>query len=78
MQLTVISPERQILSCEVSSVELPGAKGRFEILPGHYALLSSLVDGVLRYNDGGAEDKFLPVSGGFVEVKDDTVTVCVG
>lgn len=77
MNLTIISPEKQILSCEVVSVELPGAKGRFEILPGHYALLSSLVEGVVRYNDG-TEDRFEPVSGGFVEVKDDVVTVCVG
>lgn len=77
MRLTVLSPEKEILSCEVTAVELPGAKGRFEVLAGHAPLLSPLIEGVIRYKADGGE-KTIPVEGGFVEVKGDFITVCVG
>ena len=78
MKLTVLSPEKELLRCEVTAVELPGSKGRFMVWPGHAPLLSSLDPGVVRYD---AEDSHkrheLPIGGGFVEVMNNTITVCV-
>lgn len=76
MKLLVLSPEGEKLSCETGVVELPGAKGRFEVLPGHAPLLSSLSEGVLKYDCDGKRN-LLHVSSGFVRVENDTVTVCV-
>jgi len=76
MKLTVLSPEKQILSAQVTLVELPGAKGRFEVLKGHCDLLSSLVEGQVRYVQDGVS-RVIPVKGGFVEVKNDNIVVCV-
>lgn len=76
MKLLVLSPEGEKLSCEVSAVELPGAKGRFEVLPGHAPLLSSLVEGVIRY-DADGQRNLLHASAGFVRIENDIVTVCV-
>lgn len=53
---------------------LPGANGELGILPGHTPLISQLRTGVLAYVQAGATRRLL-VSGGFVEVNADRVSV---
>jgi F-type H+-transporting ATPase subunit epsilon len=74
LQLDVITPERRLLSEQVDSVTLPGAGGELGILPGHTPLISELQTGVLSFARG-AETRRLLVSGGFVEVNEDRVSV---
>jgi F-type H+-transporting ATPase subunit epsilon len=74
LQLEVVTPERQVLSEPVDSVTVPGAGGELGILPGHTPLISQLQTGVLSYTAGG-KTSLLHVSGGFLEVKDDHVSV---
>ena len=74
LQLEVVTPERRVLSEPVNSVTVPGRKGEMQILPGHAALISELKTGVLAYNQDGTTQQ-LHVSGGFVEVSDDRVSV---
>ena len=74
LQLEVVTPERRVLSEPVSSVTVPGRNGEMQILPGHAALISELKTGVLSYTADGVT-KELHVSGGFVEVSDDRVSV---
>ena len=74
LQLEVVTPERKILSEAVNSVTVPGRGGEMQILPGHAALISELQTGVLTYSQDGTNFQ-LHVSGGFVEVSDDHVSV---
>ena len=74
LQLDVITPERRLLSEQVDSVTVPGRGGELGILPGHTPLISELQTGVLSYTRGGDTRRLL-VSGGFVEVNDDRVSV---
>jgi F-type H+-transporting ATPase subunit epsilon len=74
LQLEVVTPERRVLSEPVNSVTVPGRNGEMQILPGHAALISELKTGVLAYNQDGTAQQ-LHVSGGFVEVSDDRVSV---
>lgn len=74
LQLEVVTPERRVLSERVNSVTVPGRNGEMQILPGHAALISELKTGVLAYNQDGTTQQ-LHVSGGFVEVSDDRVSV---
>lgn len=74
LQLEVVTPERRVLSETVSSVTVPGRKGEMQLLPGHAALIAELKTGVLSYTDAGTTFQ-LHVSGGFVEVSDDRVSV---
>jgi F-type H+-transporting ATPase subunit epsilon len=74
MQLKLITPERQVLDTEVEEVYAPGVAGEFGVLPGHITFMTALSVGVLRYKSQGREH-FVSVSGGFVEVLNDTVTV---
>src|SRR6476660_9226893 len=74
LQLEVVTPERKGLSEPVDTVTVPGLGGELGILPGHTPLISQLQTGVLAYSAGGKSAQ-LHVSGGFVEVKDDVVSV---
>ena len=74
LQLEVVTPERRVLSEGVDSVVIPGLDGELGILPGHTPLISQLKTGVLSYTQGGRTVQLL-VSGGFLEVRDDHVSV---
>jgi F-type H+-transporting ATPase subunit epsilon len=74
LQLEVVTPERRVLSEQVNSVTVPGRSGEMGILPGHAPLISELQTGVLSYDEDGTVFQ-LHVSGGFVEVTDDRVSV---
>jgi F-type H+-transporting ATPase subunit epsilon len=74
LQLEVVTPERRVLSEAVDAVTVPGLGGELGILPGHTPLISQLQTGVLSYTSGGKTLQ-LHVSGGFIEVKDDVVSV---
>ncbi len=74
LQLDVITPERRLLSEQADAVTVPGLGGELGILPGHTPLISALQTGVLSYTQGGTTRRLL-VSGGFVEVSGDRVSV---
>ena len=74
LQLEVVTPERPVLSEAVDMVTVPGLGGELGILPGHTALISQLQTGVLTYVKGGSTFQ-LHVSGGFIEVREDRVSV---
>lgn len=74
LQLDVVTPERRVLSEAVDAATIPGLNGELGILPGHTPLISQLKTGVLSYTRDGKTSQ-LHVSGGFVEVRDDRVSV---
>jgi F-type H+-transporting ATPase subunit epsilon len=74
IQLDVVTPERRVVSERVESVNVPGANGELGILPGHSPMISQLQTGILSYVQGGT-NHVLHVSGGFVEVNHDRVSV---
>ena len=74
IQLEVVTPERSVLEEPVEMVTIPGLNGEMGILPGHTPLISQLKTGVLTYAQDGKSFQ-LHVSGGFVEVRDDHVSV---
>jgi F-type H+-transporting ATPase subunit epsilon len=74
IQLEIVTPEKLVLNESVDEVVAPGLDGELGILPDHTPLISQLKTGVLTYRLG-AERKQLHVSGGFVEVLPDRVSV---
>ena len=79
MELLVISPEGELLRNDsVTSVELPGSKGRFVVLKDHAPLITSLTGGFIRWSREGQEDGALEIKSGFAKVYRNTITVCVG
>ena len=73
--LRIITPERTLVEKAVSKVSLPGSRSAFMVLRNHAPLITSLEKGEVKYESEGVEYRVSIVSG-FVEVKDNTVTVC--
>lgn len=74
LQLNIVTAEREVFGETVDSVVAPGWDGEVGILPHHAALMTALQAGEIRIRRGGQED-ILAVSGGFLEVRNDQVTI---
>lgn len=74
MHVVVVTAERELYSGEADIVIAPGTEGELGILPRHAALLTTLKVGEMLIRLGGAEEPLF-VSGGFLEVSNNTVTV---
>ncbi|GGX83429.1 ATP synthase epsilon chain [Litchfieldella qijiaojingensis] len=71
----IVSAEASIFSGEVEQVIAAGVMGDLGILPGHAPLLTELHPGPVRViHDGGQEENYY-VTGGFLEVQPDLVSV---
>src|SRR5919201_3997160 len=72
--LRVVSVEESLFEGEADFILARGAEGELGILPGHAPLITTLAPGELLIRHGdGTESLF--VSGGFLEVLPDLVTV---
>jgi F-type H+-transporting ATPase subunit epsilon len=74
LKLEIVTPEKKVLDESVDSVTVPTVTGEIGVLPNHAPLISALKSGILTYTVKGSTDK-LVVSGGFVEVSTDQVSV---
>jgi F-type H+-transporting ATPase subunit epsilon len=74
MQVLVATAEREVYRGEADFLVAPGAAGELGILPRHTPLLSALAAGELRIMHGEEVDEVF-VSGGFIEVQPDMITV---
>ncbi len=72
LSLKIVSPEKIEFTGEVQSVKVPGTQGNFEILTNHAPIISTLQKGIVEY-DG----QQLEILGGFVEVQQNEVSLCV-
>ncbi|HEY8023917.1 MAG TPA: F0F1 ATP synthase subunit epsilon [Burkholderiaceae bacterium] len=76
IHVDVVSAEEQIFSGEAEFVALPGEAGELGIYPKHTPLITRIKPGAVRIKVAGqAEDEFVFVAGGILEVQPDTVTV---
>jgi F-type H+-transporting ATPase subunit epsilon len=75
-QLSVITPERQMLEQDVGFLVAPGSEGYFGVLPGHAPLVTLLDAGELSVGWGEHPERYA-VSGGYAEILPDRVTILV-
>ena len=76
LKLKIVSPEKVVFQGEVESVLVPGTLGSFEILNDHAPIISSLEVGKVEYTTQEGKQQ-MQVKGGFVEVKQNEVNLCV-
>lgn len=77
LKLKIVSPEKVEYAGNAISVKVPGTMGMFEILTGHAPIISSLQTGTVEYTTEGNASHKMEISGGFVEVQKDNVSLCV-
>ena len=74
MRLEIVTAERVVYSEDVSILVAPGSDGELGILPSHAPLLTTLDPGEIRVTKDG-EETYMAVSGGFLEVLGNRVTI---
>lgn len=73
-KLELVTPLAKILSEEANFVMLRTTEGDMGILPNHSPFVAGLATGEMKVRNNGQE-KFYYVSGGFVEISDNVVTI---
>lgn len=73
-KLDLVTPLAKILSEEVNFVMLRTTEGDMGILPNHAPFVAGLATGEMKVRNNGQE-KFYYISGGFVEIFDNVVTI---
>lgn len=76
MKLDIISPEKILYKGDAELVTLPGLQGAFTMLERHAPIISGLNKGAIVYRKAG-KDSTLEIDGGFIEAKNNVITVCV-
>ena len=75
LTVKVVTAEREVLAeAGVEKLIVPGAEGELTILPRHAALITEVQPGEMRIIRGTDEQDFV-ITGGFMEVKNDQVTI---
>lgn len=72
--LQILSPEGQIFSDSIDEVRLPTPTGEISVLTHHISIFSKLSEGTIIVKKGG-KDTMIAILGGFLEVKENVVTV---
>jgi F-type H+-transporting ATPase subunit epsilon len=74
-RLDFVSQDHPVFSGDVAEVIAPGAEGQLAILPKHAPLITILSPGEVVVKREGEEDLYFAVSGGWMEVRPDKVTI---
>jgi F-type H+-transporting ATPase subunit epsilon len=74
LHLSLVTPEKQVVSEDVDQVNVPGSEGDLGILLDHAPLITNLRPGPLSYQKGDVTTSLI-VSGGYLEVTDNRVII---
>ena len=74
IRLDIVTPAGIVFSDKVSAVMLPATRGLMTVLANHAPLMTTLSVGPVKYTQDDTEH-FLAVSGGFLEVNTNLVTI---
>ena len=74
-RVTVLTPEAPVLETDVTQVVVPAHDGLIGVLTHRAPLLTKLGIGVLRLDQpGGVQQQFV-ITGGYAQMKDNTLTI---
>ncbi|WP_020405482.1 F0F1 ATP synthase subunit epsilon [Hahella ganghwensis] len=71
----IVSAEQEIFSGLIEMIIAAGSEGDLGITPGHTPLLTALNPGPVRVIKQGGEEEVFFVTGGFLEVQPNVVTI---
>lgn len=75
MQLEIVSPEEQLFSGEVNSIQFPGKEGSFGVWENHAPLIAALIEGEITFVLLDQKPQSITIKGGVVEVLKNKVLV---
>jgi F-type H+-transporting ATPase subunit epsilon len=75
VKLEIITPEKRLFDGKVKLVQVPGAKGSFEILKNHAPIISTLTQGKVKVITEADKQEFFDIVSGIIEVKANSITI---
>jgi len=77
MQLSIVTPEKELFNGEITLIQLPGVNGLFEILKNHAPIISLLGKGKIKIIDKENKNHFFNISNGMVECNQNNIIVLI-
>ncbi len=74
MRIEIVTTEEIVYSGSADAIVVPGVEGQLGILPRHAPLITAVAKGEVVVRDQGQTTTLL-LSGGFMEVFEDVVTI---
>ncbi len=74
LKVNIVTPDGPVYESEVEMVSTKAQSGELGILPGHIPMVAPLQIGAVRLKNGG-NTELVAVSGGFIEVRPEQVTI---
>lgn len=74
-RLSVVTPEKVVFEQSARSIIAPGSEGYLGILTNHAPLITALIPGKLTVTDANDVVQEYALSGGFLEVSNNLVTI---
>ena len=79
IKLEVVSPDQMVYEQDIAMLIVRSTGGELGILPRHAPLVTGLIPHAMRVKlPGEAEEQLIAVSGGFMEVTPEKITVLAG
>ena len=75
MKLEIITPEKRLFDGQIKLVQVPGAKGSFEVLKNHAPIISTLTKGTIKVITDQDKKEFIEIKSGIIEVKANVITI---
>jgi len=75
MRCIVVTPEKTVLSQEVTYAVLPLVDGEWGVMPNHSPLIGRLGTGELRLTGKDGQQSYYYIEGGFAEIYDNTISL---
>jgi F-type H+-transporting ATPase subunit epsilon len=74
LKVNIVTPDGPVYESEVEMVSTKAQSGELGILPGHIPMVAPLQIGAVRLKNGN-DTELVAVSGGFLEVRPEQVTI---
>jgi F-type H+-transporting ATPase subunit epsilon len=75
LSVHIVTAEREVFAEEgVDEITVPGSEGELTVLPHHASLLTMSKPGIMRIVKGN-DETISTITGGFLEVRDNRVTI---
>ncbi|KGR80154.1 F0F1 ATP synthase subunit epsilon [Ureibacillus manganicus] len=75
VQVNIVTPDGPVYDSEVAMVIAKTVSGEIGVLPGHIPLVAPLTIGGVQLKNASGKSDFVAVSGGFIEVRPDKISI---
>lgn len=77
LNISVLTPEKKLYEGNATLVEVPGTKGRFQILENHAPIVSDLTQGLVRIVQENQQETKFEINTGVIECADNQIIVLI-